>query len=185
MASNAPSARLQNQGRAVARLNRVANQFFASNCAGSAPSVDTPVPHPLSDDEHLRLVLVGAPGVGKGTFAKHITTQFGIPAISTGDLIRKEIRKGSALGLKVKEIVSKGLLIDDETVMDLLVQRIADKGTELPLKFLLHVVVARGHVCCIAAVACWHICCVSPIPPLVVRVFGCRLRERLHSGWVM
>ncbi|MCS7112093.1 MAG: adenylate kinase [Ignisphaera sp.] len=65
----------------------------------------------------MRLVFIGPPGVGKGTYAKMISTKYGIPHLSTGDIFREEISKGSELGLKVKYYVEKGLLVPDDIVI--------------------------------------------------------------------
>jgi adenylate kinase len=58
----------------------------------------------------MRLIFIGPPGIGKGTYAKMLTQKYGIPHISTGDIFRDEIAKGSELGLKVKQYVEKGSL---------------------------------------------------------------------------
>jgi adenylate kinase len=61
-----------------------------------------------------RLVIFGAPGAGKGTQAIRIAASLGIPAISTGDIFRDNIKKGTALGLQVKEILASGAYVPDE-----------------------------------------------------------------------
>jgi len=66
----------------------------------------------------MRLVFIGPPGIGKGTYAKMLNQKYGIPHISTGDIFREEIAKGSELGLKVKQYVEKGLLVPDEIVIE-------------------------------------------------------------------
>jgi adenylate kinase len=66
----------------------------------------------------MRLIFIGPPGIGKGTYAKMISQKYGIPHISTGDIFREEIAKGSELGLKVKQYVEKGLLVPDEIVVE-------------------------------------------------------------------
>jgi len=66
----------------------------------------------------MRLIFIGPPGIGKGTYAKMLTQKYGIPHISTGDIFRDEIAKGSELGLKVKQYVEKGLLVPDEIVIE-------------------------------------------------------------------
>ncbi len=78
----------------------------------------------------MRLVFIGPPGVGKGTYAKIFTSKYGIPHISTGDIFREEIAKGSELGKKVKEYVEKGLLVPDEIVIEVVRNRIKQPDCE-------------------------------------------------------
>lgn len=73
----------------------------------------------------MRVILLGAPGAGKGTQAKFIMEAFGIPQISTGDMLRAAVKEGSALGLKVKDIMTAGGLVPDEVIIDLVKERIA------------------------------------------------------------
>jgi len=68
---------------------------------------------------NLNLILLGAPGAGKGTQAKNIVDNFKFTHVSTGDLIRDEIKAESSLGLEVKEVVSKGKLVSDDLVFRL------------------------------------------------------------------
>jgi adenylate kinase len=68
--------------------------------------------------------MLGAPGAGKGTHAKKITEKFGIPAISTGDIFRENIKNGTELGKKAKEYMDAGNLVPDELVCDLVVDRL-------------------------------------------------------------
>ena len=56
----------------------------------------------------MRIILLGAPGVGKGTQAKFICNRFSIPQISTGDMLRESVRDGSSLGKKVKTVMEEG-----------------------------------------------------------------------------
>jgi adenylate kinase len=72
----------------------------------------------------MRLILLGAPGAGKGTQSKEIAKRYQIPQISTGDILRAAISSGSELGLQVKEIVSSGKLVPDELVIALVEERI-------------------------------------------------------------
>lgn len=73
----------------------------------------------------MRLILLGAPGAGKGTQSKFITERFHIPQISTGDILRAAISQGTELGKKVKVIVEGGQLVPDELVIALVQERIA------------------------------------------------------------
>ena len=72
----------------------------------------------------MKISLLGAPGAGKGTHAKKITEKFGIPAISTGDIFRENIKNGTELGKKAKEYMDAGNLVPDELVCDLVVDRL-------------------------------------------------------------
>ncbi|MEA3251493.1 MAG: adenylate kinase [Pseudomonadota bacterium] len=73
----------------------------------------------------MRLILLGAPGAGKGTQAQFICERFGIPQISTGDMLRTAVKEGSDLGLKVKEIMNGGGLVSDDIIIALVKERIA------------------------------------------------------------
>ncbi|MDC2963788.1 adenylate kinase [Gammaproteobacteria bacterium] len=72
----------------------------------------------------MRIILLGAPGVGKGTQAKFICNRFSIPQISTGDMLRESVRDGSSLGKKVKTVMEEGALVTDEIIIDLVKKRI-------------------------------------------------------------
>ena len=72
----------------------------------------------------MRIILLGAPGVGKGTQAKFICNHFSIPQISTGDMLRESVRAGSSLGKKVKTVMEEGALVTDEIIIDLVKERI-------------------------------------------------------------
>lgn len=72
----------------------------------------------------MRIILLGAPGAGKGTQAQFITEKFGIPQISTGDMLRAAVKAESPLGLEVKEIMATGGLVPDETIIALIKDRI-------------------------------------------------------------
>jgi len=71
----------------------------------------------------VNLVLFGPPGAGKGTQAKILTETRGLPQLSTGDMLRAAVTAGSALGLRVKEVLAKGELVSDELVIDIIGQR--------------------------------------------------------------
>lgn len=72
----------------------------------------------------MRVILLGAPGAGKGTQAQFICEKFSIPQISTGDMLRAAVKAGSELGLKVKEIMETGGLVSDEIIIGLVKERI-------------------------------------------------------------
>lgn len=72
----------------------------------------------------LGIILLGAPGAGKGTQAKFICEKYSIPQISTGDMLRNAIKAGSELGLKAKAVMDSGHLVSDEIVIGLVKERI-------------------------------------------------------------
>lgn len=78
----------------------------------------------------MKMILLGAPGVGKGTQAQFITAKFGIPQISTGDMLREAIKAGSELGNKVKTVMDSGALVTDEIIIDLVKERITKDDCE-------------------------------------------------------
>ena len=68
----------------------------------------------------MNIIMLGAPGAGKGTQAKKIADRYNIPHISTGDIFRANIKNGTELGKKAKEYMDKGLLVPDELTLDLI-----------------------------------------------------------------
>lgn len=72
----------------------------------------------------MKIVLLGAPGSGKGTQAARITAEFGIPAISTGDMLRENMRKGTELGLKAKAFMDGGNLVPDDIILEMVGERL-------------------------------------------------------------
>ncbi|MEP5763056.1 MAG: adenylate kinase [Halieaceae bacterium] len=74
----------------------------------------------------MRLILLGAPGAGKGTQAQFICQQFSIPQISTGDMLRAAVKAGTPLGLEAKSIMASGELVSDELIIGLVKERIAE-----------------------------------------------------------
>ena len=72
----------------------------------------------------MRIILLGAPGAGKGTQAAFIADKFNIPQISTGDMLRAAVRAGTPLGLKAKQVMEAGELVSDALIMGLVKQRI-------------------------------------------------------------
>lgn len=77
----------------------------------------------------MRLLIVGAPGVGKGTQAKRISAEKGIPHIATGDILREAIRQGTPVGLQAKAFVESGGLVPDEVVIGIIEERFARGDT--------------------------------------------------------
>ena len=65
----------------------------------------------------MKIVMLGAPGAGKGTQAKMISEKYGVPHISTGDIFRANIKENTPLGQKAKEYMDKGLLVPDELLL--------------------------------------------------------------------
>jgi len=72
----------------------------------------------------VNLIILGAPGAGKGTYASKLASHFGVPAIATGDMFRGEVRNGSPLGKKVAEYLESGRLVPDEVVNEVLKSRL-------------------------------------------------------------
>ncbi|MBM6704819.1 adenylate kinase [Sutterella massiliensis] len=72
----------------------------------------------------MRLILIGPPGAGKGTQAKFICEHFGIPQISTGDMLRAAVKAGTPLGLAAKAVMEKGQLVSDEIILGLVKERL-------------------------------------------------------------
>lgn len=73
----------------------------------------------------MKLILLGAPGAGKGTQATFICQKYGIPQISTGDMLRAAVKAGTALGIEAKQIMDAGGLVSDELIINLVKERIA------------------------------------------------------------
>lgn len=72
----------------------------------------------------MKIIMLGAPGAGKGTQAKKIAEKYAVPHISTGDIFRANIKEGTELGLKAKEYMDQGLLVPDEVTIGMLLDRI-------------------------------------------------------------
>jgi len=82
-------------------------------------------PASLQRRKIMRLVLLGGPGAGKGTQAAFITAKFGIPQISTGDMLRAAARAGTPLGIAAKQIMDTGKLVSDDLIIELVKERIS------------------------------------------------------------
>jgi adenylate kinase len=78
----------------------------------------------------MNLILLGAPGAGKGTQAKLLVEKYGIPQISTGDMLRAAVAAGTELGKKAKEYMEKGQLVPDEVVIGLIEERLKESDCE-------------------------------------------------------
>jgi adenylate kinase len=76
------------------------------------------------------IILLGPPGAGKGTQAKRIAEYYGIPQISTGDLLRQHVKDATSLGLKAKDIMARGELVPDELLYDMVAQRLREADCE-------------------------------------------------------
>ncbi|WP_432452841.1 MULTISPECIES: adenylate kinase [unclassified Agarivorans] len=74
----------------------------------------------------MRIILLGAPGAGKGTQAQFIMERYGIPQISTGDMLRAAVKAGTPLGIKAKEVMDAGQLVSDELIIGLVKERILE-----------------------------------------------------------
>ena len=82
----------------------------------------------------MKIIMLGAPGAGKGTQAKQIAAKYEIPHISTGDIFRANIKEGTELGKKAKAFMDKGELVPDELTCDLVVDRISQTGRSKGLR---------------------------------------------------
>ncbi len=78
----------------------------------------------------MRIILLGAPGAGKGTQAQFVTEKFGIPQISTGDMLRAAVKNKTELGLQVEQVMASGGLVTDEIIIALVKERIEEADCE-------------------------------------------------------
>lgn len=74
----------------------------------------------------MRIILLGAPGVGKGTQSNYISKTFGIPQISTGDMLRSAVKSGTPLGIAAKKVMDSGQLVSDEIIIGLVKERLTE-----------------------------------------------------------
>lgn len=78
----------------------------------------------------MKLILLGAPGAGKGTLAVTVSEKYNIPTVSTGNIIRAALKNGTEMGKKAKEYTEKGALVPDEIVIGIIKERLAEKDCE-------------------------------------------------------
>ncbi len=76
-------------------------------------------------NKEMNLIFMGPPGAGKGTVAKDVVERFGVPHISTGDMLRDAVKSGSELGKKVKDVMDRGALVSDDLLFDLVQDRLS------------------------------------------------------------
>ncbi|MBO4988643.1 MAG: adenylate kinase [Lachnospiraceae bacterium] len=75
----------------------------------------------------MKIIMLGAPGAGKGTQAKMIAEKYGVPHVSTGDIFRANIKNGTELGMEAKKYMDQGLLVPDELTVKILLDRVANE----------------------------------------------------------
>ena len=78
----------------------------------------------------MKLILLGAPGAGKGTQAEKICDKYNIPSISTGNILRAAVKDGTEMGLKAKSFMDAGQLVPDEVVIGIIKDRLKEKDCE-------------------------------------------------------
>lgn len=81
----------------------------------------------LAEDNNMRIILLGAPGAGKGTQAQFLMNKYNIPQISTGDMLRSAIKAGTEMGLAAKKVMDAGQLVSDEIIIGLVKERVAQE----------------------------------------------------------
>ena len=75
----------------------------------------------------MKIIMLGAPGAGKGTQAKKIAERYGLPHVSTGDIFRANIKNGTELGMEAKKYMDQGMLVPDELTVKILLDRVAQE----------------------------------------------------------
>jgi len=91
-------------------------------CAGNAAGQE----HQLNQEASMRLILLGAPGAGKGTQAAFLKDRYGIPQISTGDMLRAAVKAGTPLGIEAKKVMDAGGLVSDDIIIGLVQDRLKE-----------------------------------------------------------
>jgi len=81
----------------------------------------------------MNIMLFGAPGAGKGTQAKFLIEKYGIPQISTGDILRAAIKSGTKMGLEAKRFMDEGKLVTDEIIIGIIKDRLVEKIVKMDL----------------------------------------------------
>lgn len=81
----------------------------------------------FAEDNNMRIILLGAPGAGKGTQAQFLMNKYNIPQISTGDMLRSAIKAGTEMGLAAKKVMDAGQLVSDEIIIGLVKERVAQE----------------------------------------------------------
>ena len=96
--------------------------LLACNGGGQGEPQQVRTVHPAR--QPLQVILIGGPGAGKGTQAAKIKEKYGIPHISTGEILREEVAKGTSLGMQVKEVMERGELVADSIILTLVENRL-------------------------------------------------------------
>ena len=113
----------------------------------------------------MKIIMLGAPGAGKGTQAKQIADKYSIPHISTGDIFRANIKNGTELGKKAKQYMDQGALVPDELTCDLVMDRINEKmdyaiGVDVPDENIVNRM--SGRRACLNCGATYHLISIPP-----------------------
>ena len=113
-----------------AQTCKVANQNFVVKAHRNVSGFKD-VEHVTNEgDLNMRLILLGAPGAGKGTQAQFVCEKYNIPQISTGDMLRAAIKAETELGLQVKDVMASGGLVSDEIIIAIVKERIAENDCQ-------------------------------------------------------